>query len=493
MLRSPTDNRLTSSDQGVLMLKRTTPVFLTFLCLWGPAATTTMANGAEIDDPRSVILLIGDGFDDQHVTMGRNYLAGPDGKLLLDTMPVRGAVQVQTADHDGRWTYVADSANTATTLATGVVTNIGRVGTGPADEDVTTILEMAAAAGYGTGAVSTSSITDATPASFIAHVSKRICEGPETILGGEKYGLPFEGCYEDAQGNGGPGSIAEQIMASPIDVALGGGLLYFSERLPDGQTSVLDTANDHNALVITDPEQLTSPIPDDKRLIGLFASEHLPVRWQGDGGRKAESPDPSWLNLLDWRLGSVEQPAVMSCGPNPEYGNTPSLAALTLAAIERLTSTTSKGFFLIIESASIDKQSHERNPCGSIGEIAQLDEALQVALDYAKQQENTMVLVTADHAQAAQIVPEPSLFDDIPVPVYSPGKIARIQLDDGTIMRINYATNNFESEEHTGANVPLFANEAARAYLNPYMRQQDIFEAMKEFLGLNVTHDTDGL
>jgi alkaline phosphatase len=475
------------------MLQRTTPVILTFLGLWGTAFITALANGAETDDPRSVILLIGDGFDDQHVTMGRNYLAGPDSRLLLDTMPVRGAVQVQTVDNEGRWTYVADSANTATTLATGVVTNIGRVGTGPADEDVKTILEMAAAAGYGTGAVSTSSITDATPASFIAHVSKRICEGPETILGGEKYGLPFEGCYEDARGNGGPGSIAEQIMASPVDVALGGGLIYFSERLPDGETSLLDIAKDHNALVIADPEQLTSPIPDDKRLIGLFAPEHLPVRWQGDSGRKAESPDPSWLNALDWRLGSVEQPAVMSCEPNPEYGNTPSLAALTRVAIERLTSTTSKGFFLIIESASIDKQSHERNPCGSIGEIAQLEEALQVSLNYAKQQENTMVLVTADHAQAAQIVPEPSLFDDIPVPVYSPGKVARIRLDDGTIMRINYATNNFESEEHTGANVPLFANEAARAYLNPYMRQQDIFESMKEFLDLKTPHDTDGL
>ena len=92
MLRSPMATRLTSSDQGVLMLQRTTPVILTFLCLLGPAFITTMANGAETDEPRSVILLIGDGFDDQHVTMGRNYLAGPDGRLLLDTMLVRGAV-----------------------------------------------------------------------------------------------------------------------------------------------------------------------------------------------------------------------------------------------------------------------------------------------------------------------------------------------------------------------------------------------------------------
>ena len=95
-----------------------------------------------------------------------------------------------------------------------------------------------------------------------------------------------------------------------------------------------------------------------------------------------------------------------------------------------------------------------------------------------------MVLVTADHAQAAQIIPEPSLFNDVPVPVYSPGHVARVTLDDGSIMAINYATNNFKSEEHTGANVPLFANEAARGYVSAYMRQQDVFRAMQQFLGL---------
>ena len=61
---------------------------------------------------RSVILIIGDGFDDQHVTMGRNFLAGHDGRLVIDTLPVRAAVQVQTVGKDTDWVYVADSANT---------------------------------------------------------------------------------------------------------------------------------------------------------------------------------------------------------------------------------------------------------------------------------------------------------------------------------------------------------------------------------------------
>ena len=76
---------------------------------------------------RNLILIIGDGFDDQHVTMGRNYLVGMSGKLTLDAMPYRASVQVETVSEQGQPLYVADSANTATSLATGGITQIGRI------------------------------------------------------------------------------------------------------------------------------------------------------------------------------------------------------------------------------------------------------------------------------------------------------------------------------------------------------------------------------
>ena len=58
----------------------------------------------------------------------------------------------------------------------------------------------------------------------------------------------------------------------PVDVVLGGGLLYFSETLPGTATRVLDTAAAHNAQVITAAEQLRQPLPSDARLIGLFCT-----------------------------------------------------------------------------------------------------------------------------------------------------------------------------------------------------------------------------
>ena len=60
------------------------------------------------------------------------------------------------------------------------------------------------------------------------------------------------------------------------------------------------------------------------------------------------------------------------------------------------------------------------------------------------------------------------------------------------MMRINYATNNGFSEEHTGANVPLFANEIAAPWLGPFLRQREVHDAMSAFLFGKPERDTEG-
>ena len=120
---------------------------------------------------------------------------------------------------------------------------------------------------------------------------------------------------------------------------------------------------------------------------------------------------------------------------------------MTDTALARLQNE--RGFFLMVESASIDKQSHERKPCGSIGEPEQLNEALGSALAFADNNPQTLILVTADHGQAAQMIPATSLFSEFGISVYTPGKVARIRTPEGAVMAVNYATNNFAYEEHT--------------------------------------------
>jgi len=453
-------------------MHRIFPLSLIILCLFDAALVRAA--------PRNIILIIGDGFDDQHVTMGRNYLAGISGQLGLDTMPFRAAIQIETIDDNGQPLYVADSANTATSLATGGVTNIGRIATDIADNDLTTIAERAIRAGWRVGLVTTSSLTDATPASFLAHVSSRSCEGPEEVLGSTYYGIPQPACLSDARDNGGPGSIMEQLVSSGAHVLLGGGDKFLRQTTVDGIT-VAQLASDLGFSLLSRGTNLAAQ-PAPQRLLGTFDEETLEVRWQGDDARVGEATELSWLHHVSDYLGSATEPLPMSCEPNPDYQDTPSLVDMTSTALKQLSTDNDQGFFLMIESASIDKQSHKRNPCGSIGEIAQLEETLEAAREFAATHPNTAIIVTADHAQAAQILPEPTLYTNYPIPIYSPGLTARIRTPEGGMMRINYATNNGFSEEHTGANVPLFANEVIAPRLKPFMRQREVNEAMWQFL-----------
>lgn len=76
--------------------------------------------------------------------------------------------------------------------------------------------------------------------------------------------------------------------------------------------------------------------------------------------------------------------------------DTPYIAEMTEKAIDLLDDD-EDGFFLMVEGAHIDKFSHDNNFEGSTSHTAEFDKAIQVALDYAAQDGETLVVVTADH------------------------------------------------------------------------------------------------
>jgi alkaline phosphatase len=461
-------------------------IALPFLFCFALTATTGLTSPTADTEPRHVILIIGDGMDEHQVTIARNYLKGARGRLLMDTLPMRGAAQVLTVEdrEDGGPVYVADSANTATSMATGVVTSRGRIGTSAgADQPLTTIVEMAEAAGLRTGLVATSSVTDATPASFAVHINIRYCQNPGMMVDVSFSDIVVGDCSAHLKANGGLGSISEQLAESDLDVILGGGHQHFRPNAEGQNVSVLDLARQNGFQVVTDAGQLAAAAPD-QRLLGLFSERKMPVRLQGEGGRAAEAPERSWLNYLHPYLGEVTLPAAMNCEANPDFARVPTLKQMTDAALAHLSHDNDRGFFLMIESASIDKESHERRPCGSIGEVEQLDEALASALAFAEKHPRTLILITADHSQAAQLIPFDSLFAAFPIPVYPRGMVARIRTPEGGQMTVSYATNNFKYEEHTGAAVPVYGNSEALGRVAPFIQQPDLFGIMRDYLGL---------
>ena len=188
-------------------------------------------------------------------------------------------------------------------------------------------------------------------------------------------------------------------------------------------------AADNGFSVIDTADELATLAPGGK-VLGLFSPSTMPVQWRGTGDAKAER--------VQHDGGRPLLPEPFACEPNPAFAAMPTLPAMARTALERLDDGGS--FMLMVESASIDKQSHLRRPCGQIGELGQLDDTLEVVLDYARAHPETLVLVTADHSQAAQLVPETSVLAGLNAA--SPGFLARVRTPEGVLMGVNYATND---------------------------------------------------
>ena len=76
--------------------------------------------------------------------------------------------------------------------------------------------------------------------------------------------------------------------------------------------------------------------------------------------------------------------------------NMPTLDEMTIKAIDLLDDD-EDGFFLMVEGAHIDKNSHANNGEGMKDALLAFDKAIGTALEYAKTHGDTLVLVTADH------------------------------------------------------------------------------------------------
>ena len=406
---------------------------------------------------KNVILLIGDGMGDSEITAARNYAEGAGGYFKgIDALPLTGqythyALNKKTGKPD----YVTDSAASATAWSTGVKTYNGALGVDIHEKDHQTILELAKAAGLATGNVSTAELQDATPAAQISHVTSRKCYGPS---------VTSEKCPANALEKGGKGSITEQLLNARADVTLGGGAKTFAETATAGEwqgKTLREQAQARGYQLVDNATTLAAitQANQDKPLLGLFSDGNMPVRWEG--------PKASYHGNLD--------KAAVTCTPNPKRdASVPTLAQMTDKAISLL-SANEKGFFLQVEGASIDKQDHAANPCGQIGETVDLDEAVQKALEFAKKDGNTLVIVTADHAHSSQIIPPETK---------APGLTQALNTKDGSVMVMSYGNSEEESMEHTGTQLRIAAYGPHAANVVGLTDQTDLYYTMKAALGL---------
>ncbi len=103
--------------------------------------------------------------------------------------------------------------------------------------------------------------------------------------------------------------------------------------------------------------------------------------------------------------------------------NTPNLEQMTIKAIDILDDT-EEGFFLMVEGAHIDKHSHSNDDAKMTEAVEEFDKTIDYVLEYAKEDGETLVVITADH-------------------------------ETGAIVKNDNGTYSFTSGSHSDANVPV--------------------------------------
>ena len=77
----------------------------------------------------------------------------------------------------------------------------------------------------------------------------------------------------------------------------------------------------------------------------------------------------------------------------------PSMAEMTTKALEILNKNPN-GFFLMVEGSKVDWAAHANDPAGMIGEFLAFDKAVGAAIEFAKKDGNTTIVVLPDHGNS---------------------------------------------------------------------------------------------
>lgn len=182
--------------------------------------------------------------------------------------------------------------------------------------------------------------------------------------------------------------IAAQMLESGADVLLGGGMEYFSSSEREDSRDLVGDYESAGYEILTTRMELQNA--SSGKLLGLFSED----------GMERNASEPL-------------------------------IADMTRKALDVL-STDDDGFFLMIEGSQIDWGGHGNDAEYVLEEVRDFDEAVKAALEFAQEDGETLVVLTADHETGGMTLNE--------------------QTEDGKGMEIYWTTGY-----HTGIPVPVMA------------------------------------
>ncbi|MFP1787234.1 alkaline phosphatase [Lonsdalea quercina] len=310
---------------------------------------------------KNVILFIGDGLSVAHRTGARILSKGitegkAAGKLAIDDLQYMAFAGTSSTD-----SIAADSANTMSAYMTGHKSGVNAIGVyvsrsknsleHPKQETLGELVTRST--NMALGIVSDAELEDATPAAVVSHTRRRADKA----------------------------EIASMFYDVQPTVMLGGGSAYFLPKSIPGSKrkddiNYVEKFQQAGYTLATDAQTLKQNAATATKLLGLFHTGNM------DG-------------VLDRRF--------LKNDVAKKFPNQPDLTEMTQAALDVL-SKNKDGFFLMVESALIDKASHPLDWERAFYNTIMLDQSVAVAKKFVETHPDTLIIVTGDHTHGISII-----------------------------------------------------------------------------------------
>jgi len=289
---------------------------------------------------KNIIVIVSDGMSTGTLNMADLYLSRKTGKGSNWLQLYKdNRVSRALMDMASASSIVTDSAAASSSWGGGVRIANGGINVSKNGEEHLPIWQKFKLAGKKAGCVTTVPITHATPAGFCVNSKSRNAQ-------------------ED---------IAEKYLEHKFDVLMGGGNKYFSsEKRKDKKDMYKAFASNGYSVVQTKDAMFSAST--NKPILGVFEENGLPYSKDRENDKTLEQ-------------------------------KVPSLSEMTQKAIDVMQDH-SKGFVLQVEAGKVDWAAHGNDITGLIYDQIEHDKAVQVAMDFAEKNGETLVIITTDHGNA---------------------------------------------------------------------------------------------
>lgn len=286
--------------------------------------------------PKNIIFCVADGMAASVPTMADHFQERVHGKGSYWRWLMNQPFVVNgLQDTRSLNSLVTDSSAASSAWGCGRHIWNGMVNMFPDGTKLRTLTDLMQEAGLRTGLVTTATITHATPAGFAVCCVQRDLEA----------------------------QIAEEYLKSGIHVLLGGGDKFFSPEKRSDKRDLYAEFQKRGYAILRNRDQVLEA--RDGKLLGIFANGHLPYTVDRDNDVALQR-------------------------------SAPTLAQMASAAIRNLSNP--NGFLLQIEGARVDHGGHANDVAAMIYDQIAFEEAVKVAVDFALEDGETLVIITADHA-----------------------------------------------------------------------------------------------